>query len=352
MRFLLSTCLRGLVGLGLLGGAATLPYDPHAVPAGPPGTAAWAAAVAAVAPGQPVPDPRSAPADQVREFFAGLTSTQAETLARRDPGVVGNLDGAPVPLRYAANALALSRDGRQPVPGLLAYDPRGDGRIAVVLGDLTTATSVAVLVPGVGWNLSGLLGHGYRAPDGPLAAARELLDRTHQFDPDARVAAVAWLGYDPPEHIDLQAVRSERAIAGGQSLSRFLAGLPGPHRAVLICHSYGAVVCARAERTGTPVSDLVTLAAPGLDVARAAQLNSCGRVWTARAPDDPIRFTPFVRLAGLGHGTDPTAAGFGARVLRTGTARGHAGYFAPGTEVLANLARITLGRIAEVTTDD
>ena len=351
MRFLLSTCLRGLVGLGLLGGAARLPYDPHAGSAAPPGTAGWAAAVAAVAPGQPVPDPRNAPADQVRKFFAGLTGIQAEALTRRDPGVVGNLDGAPVALRYAANELALRRDGRQPVPGLLAYDPRGDGRTAVVLGDLTAATSVAVLVPGVGWSLSGLLGHGYRAPDGPLAAARALLDRTRQLDPAARVAVVVWLGYDPPERIDLQAVRSERAIAGAESLSRFLSGLPEPRHAVLICHSYGAVVCARSVRAGAPVTDLVTLAAPGLDVARAAELTASGRVWAARAPDDPIRYTPFVRLAGLGHGTDPTSAGFGARVLRTGTASGHAGYFAPGTEALTNLARITLGRIAEVTTD-
>jgi hypothetical protein len=83
--------------------------------------------------------------------------------------------------------------------------------------------------------------------------------------------------------------------------------------------------------------------------AGEAQAGTAPRVWTARVADDPIRFTPFVRIAGLGHGADPTGPGFGARLFRTGTAHGHGGYFVPGTESLTNLARIALGRTAEVT---
>jgi Alpha/beta hydrolase len=341
------------LGAGLVTPTVALPYEPHTAPAGAPGRAGWAAATAAVAPGRPAPDLATATVTQVRGYFAALRPGQAADLARRDPAAVGNLDGAPYPLRYAANALALRRD-RRPLPGLpvLAYDPRGDGRIAEVVGDLGSARSVAVLVPGVGWDLAGLLAAGGRAPAGPVAAARSLLAEAHRLDPAARVAAVVWLGYDPPERIDLQAVRSERAVGGAGPLARFVTGLPAPARPVLVCHSYGAVVCARAVRAGAPATDLVALAAPGLDVADVAALHTGARVWAARAASDPIRFTPFVRLAGLGHGADPTGPAFGARVLRTGSARGHDGYFAAGTESLTNLARIVLGRIPEVTLHD
>ncbi|MBO0867137.1 MAG: hypothetical protein J2P15_01095, partial [Micromonosporaceae bacterium] len=242
------------------------------------------------------------------------------------------------------------------------YDPRGDGRAIEVVGDLATAQHIAVLVPGVGWDLAKLLADGGRDPSGPLFDARALVGQAHRLDPAARVAAVAWLGYDPPEGIDLQAVRSERAVAGAGVLARFVAGLratAGTAATItLICHSYGAVVCGHAVAagaTGVPLStvdDLVVLAAPGLDVANRSALVGAGRVWAARAVGDPIRFTPFVRVAGLGHGADPTGAGFGALVLRTGSARGHGGYYRPGTESLTNLARVLLRTMPEVSNVD
>jgi hypothetical protein len=56
-----------------------------------------------------------------------------------------------------------------------------------------------------------------------------------------------------------------------------------------------------------------------------------------------------VRVGGLGHGVDPVSAGFGASVFDTGSITGHDQYYAPGSESLANLARIVLGRTDEVT---
>jgi alpha-beta hydrolase superfamily lysophospholipase len=159
---------------------------------------------------------------------------------------------------------------------------------------------------------------------------------------------VVWLGYDAPENIDRQAMRSERAVAGAGALARFVEGLPHDARVSLLCHSYGAVVCGRAA-AGARVGDLVALAAPGMDVASATGLRSSARVWAASVSRDPIRFVPNLRLAGFGHGADPTAAGFGARVFRTGAASGHDRYYAPGGESLANLARIVLERTSEVT---
>src|SRR5262245_60660295 len=48
-----------------------------------------------------------------------------------------------------------TRFGAGPV---LVYDPRGDGRIAQVVGDLATADRIAVLVPGVDNTLANFAG--------------------------------------------------------------------------------------------------------------------------------------------------------------------------------------------------
>ncbi|HKT01877.1 MAG TPA: alpha/beta hydrolase [Rugosimonospora sp.] len=305
--------------------------------------ARWRAAVAAVAPGSPVPS--GVPA--VRDFFARLTPAQRLALARAVPDLVGNLDGVPVELRYTVNEQA--DPDSTGVPGrLLGYDPRS-GHAIVVFGDLSTARHIAVLVPGVGWRLDNLLGPDGEAGNHPLAAGAALFDEARRVSPGTRVAVVVWLGYSPPAGIDLDAARSERAVAGVPALREFVAGLPAGADVTLLCHSYGAVLCGRAA-PGLPVADLVALAAPGLDVSTVEQLHTAARVWAARVADDPIRFVPPVRIDGFGHGADPLATG--ARTFLTGTAHGHDGYFAPGTESLTNLARITLGLTGAVTRDN
>jgi hypothetical protein len=329
------TLIGGIVLSGLLLGAP-VPGTPVTV-ARDLSTARWRADVAAVAPGRGAPDPATASPAQVSAFFTGLSGVQADALAQRDPGVVGNLDGAPVALRYAANARVASWQGQ-----LLGY---GNGRAIVVLGDLAAARHIAVLVPGMGWNPTNLLGAAGQAGNHPLAAAHAILDEAHRLDPAAAVAVVVWLGYQPPDGLDPQAVVSARAEAGAPALRRFVDGLPGAAGVTLVCHSYGAVVCGHAA-PGVRAGDLVALAAPGLDVSTVDELHTKATVWVARTPDDPIRFVPHVRVGGFGHGADPLA--IGARVFQTGSARGHEGYYAPGTESLTNIARIVLGRTAEV----
>jgi hypothetical protein len=343
----------GLLSAGTLG-AVLVPgvvgQDPHTPITAPPGAAAWPAAVAAVAPRLEAPDPASATPAEVRSFVRRLSAAQLGQLERRAPGVVGNLDGVPARVRYAANALAWRRASpraARPAGRLLGYDPRGDGRLIEVFGDLDTARHIAVIVPGSGWTARNLTRPGPRHGADPIAAAHALRDQASRIDPGASVAVVVWLGYDPPERIDALAARSGRATAGAPELRRFLDGLPAGAHVSLLCHSYGAVVCGHAA-AGAPAGDLVALAAPGMDVPSARALHTRARVWAARTPDDPMRFAPFVRVAGLGHDADPTRPSFGSRVLRVGTASGHGGYFAPGTELLANLARIVLGRTAEV----
>jgi len=353
-RLLAGLALGGVLSAGATGAGWALGPDPHGPLDAPPGATRWPAAVAAAAPGVAAPDPATATVAQVRRFWASLTDGQRRALARRAPEVLGNLDGIPYRLRYAANQRARAAadpHGPRPAGRLLAYDPRGDGRVVLVLGDLASARRVAVVVPGSGWRLAQLLGSAPRTGADPIAAAVALRGQLLRLAPAARVAVVVWLGYDTPEGIDRQAVRSERAAAGARALVRFLDALPARARVSLLCHSYGAVVCGRAAGDGR-VGDLVALAAPGMDVASVAGLRTSARVWAARIPDDPIRFVPHLRIGGFGHGADPVAPGFGTRVFRTGDAAGHDGYYTPGAESLGNLARIVLQRTSEVTLVD
>jgi Alpha/beta hydrolase len=352
VKILKALALSGVLSSCTTAGAWLTGGDPHHVIGGLPGAAAWRGSVAAVAPGVAAPDLSSASPHQVSAFFAGLTEGQQWRLAARDPGVVGNLEGVPYRLRYAANA----GSARLRAPGLLlGYDPRGDGRVIEVFGDLATARHIAVIVPGSGWDLAKVMHTGAHSPEqrnaNPVLAALALRAEMSRLSPRDGTAVVVWLGYDPPEGIDRQAARSERAIAGAPALTVFLNDLPRAARITLIGHSYGTVVCGHALRGGARADDVVALASPGMDAVSAGDLRTGARIWAARISDDPIGLTPHVRLGGFGHETDPITPGFGARILRTGAAQGHGGYYSPGTESLANLARIALGRVAEVTVD-
>jgi Alpha/beta hydrolase len=343
--------LSALLTIGTTTLGAWLAPDPYQADGGLPEAPRWQAAVAATAPGIAAPDPATASVDQVRRFFARLTAGQRDALARQAPGVVGNLDGAPYEVRFAANdraRRATRASGPRSSAMLLGYDPRGDGRLIQVFGDLAAARHVAVIVPGSGWHLTNLLTRTDQPGADPITSAGALRRELNLLDPRARVAVVVWLGYDAPEDVDRQAARSERAVAGAGSLVRFVEGLPRQAHVSLLCHSYGAVVCGRAAHAER-IGELVTLAAPGMDVSSAAGLRTSAQVWAARTADDPIRFVPKLRVNGFGHGADPAGPRFGARVFSTGDARGHDAYYAPGSESLANLARITLGRDQEVT---
>jgi hypothetical protein len=351
-RLLAGILVSGLLSAATTGVAWMATADPHPALAGPPGAQGWPEAVAVAVPGTPAPDPVSTPPAEVRRFFEELTERQRRELARRAPGVVGNLDGVPERLRYAANELArraADPDGPRPPGRLLGYDPRGDGRVIQVFGDLGSASQVAVIVPGSGWSLPKLVAVAGRRGADPVAAARALRTEVGRLDPAARVAVVVWLGYDAPEGIDRQVMRSERAAAGALALTRFVEGLPTTAKVSLLCHSYGAVVCGRALTAGARAGQVVALAAPGMGARSAGELGASARVWAARVADDPIRFAPDVRVGGFGHGADPVTPGFGARVFETGAAAGHDGYYTPATESLDNLARIVLDRIPEVT---
>jgi hypothetical protein len=296
-------------------------------------------------------DPRAAPADVAR-FFAGLTQAQQAGLAARFPAVVGSLDGAPIALRYAANA----HDGRhfllyEPAGGLSPAQPAsagglspaqpasaGDGRAIEVVGNLATARRIVVLVPGTDTTLSNFdSGYGGVARRAPAVQARVVADAVD----DPSVAVIAWLGYDTPEGLGKAAVREDRAAVGARALTRFLEGLevtnPGATVAV-VGHSYGTVVIGLSKLPPS-VTDVVALGSPGMGIDSAADLGPV-RVWAARADTDWMRYVPAIRVFGLGHSTDPASPEFGARLLPTTGVAGHDWYLVPGSSTLTALAPI------------
>lgn len=230
----------------------------------------------------------------------------------------------------------------------LAFDARGDGTAVEVIGDLATATRVVLLVPGSGSRLSdfdrGLGGVARRAP---ARQARTLYAAVRAADPGTPVAVVAWLGYDAPEGLDLEAARDVRARAGAKALAAFVAAIAQQRPAatvVLVGHSYGALVVGHAApHFGSAVTDVVALGAPGMGVDRAADLGTSARVWAALAESDWIRRVPPVRVGRLGHGVPPSAAAFGAQSLPAERVRGHDGYLDPGTDTLDAIVSVVLG---------
>ncbi|MFD5148252.1 alpha/beta hydrolase [Streptomyces sp. NPDC058401] len=313
-----------------------------AVTGPPPGTAAWRADTMS---GRPLPDPARATPAEVARFFAGLDETGARELVRAHPLVVGNLDGAPLPLRYEANRLAVLATGEArfaslAAPGrqILAFDPRGRGTVAEVFGDLGRAAHVSVIVPGSDNDATT-----YDRPraqyTGPAGMARSLRSATGDS-----AAVIAWTGYTTPVGVGLDTAQGRLAQAGAVRLARFTEGLDavGAPDPVLFCHSYGSVVCGLAARH-TDATDIVAFGSPGMRADSVAGLGTAARVWAARGPSDWISDVPNVEFAGLGHGADPTSAAFGARRIDAADVAGHTGYFTPGTRSLKAFAAIATG---------
>ena len=226
-----------------------------------------------------------------------------------------------------ARAAALRHLGG-PARQVLSYDGSGRGLVSEVFGDLTTASTVAVVVGGVGTDLESFERGTVREAARSLAAAV-----------GPRAAVLAWADHVSPAGLGPAAARGEAARAGAQRLRATLAELatllPSP-RVVLVCHSYGSAVCA-ATLTGPAtrgVSDVVDLAGPGVGTGR---LPAGVQRWVALAPVDWIRFVPHVRVRGLGLGADPARLGAAHR-LPVPVDGDHDDYLVPGSPTLGAVA--------------
>ena len=300
---------------------------------------------------------RGADPAAVAAFFEQLDPTVAEALAHERPELVGNLDGAPIGLRYRANAEAIRdeiarlradgvseddarlrklRELDDPDRHFLLFDPAGDGRAAEVFGDLTSARHVAVVVPGMNNDLNNFTG----------GDAERVHHQASLFDPD-QVATIQWLGYDTPE--GASALSAEDAEPGAEALPQFVAGIRAQRQERLhwtvIGHSYGSLVTGMAESgQGLEVDETVLVGSPGVGVEHASDLGD-GNVWVGLAQWDLVGYSGW-------HGPNPHDRAFGATRFHTGDISGHSSYFNEGSESLRNIGLIAAGYLDEVNVND
>ncbi|GAA4049433.1 alpha/beta hydrolase [Streptomyces shaanxiensis] len=327
--------------------------------------------------GHRLPTADSSPTRLAR-FFASLTDQQRGTLAGRYPLAVGNMNGAPVELRYRANRIALDEareverkrmhdkrltpDGQReagrrmhrfeammaPDRHILSFDPEGSGRAAEVFGDLTKAERISVVVPGVDTNLLNFQ-RTSRRYSAPVGMAQSLYAAERTASPSTRTAVIAWADYTAPDGLGIDSATAMRAAPGAVRLNALVRALPGDSPVSLFCHSYGSVLCGLAAPTlPKRVADIAVAGSPGMRVEKASQLRTSAQVWAMRDADDWVQDVPYLEVGGLGHGEDPVSAVFGARVLSAQEAKGHGGYFEPGTDSVANFAEIGVGAYESV----
>ncbi len=202
-------------------------------------------------------------------------------------------------------------------------------RVAIV-GDLSTARDVVVVVPGSDVDVDR-----FDRTVGKMAT--NLYEQAHRDD----LAVIAWLGYRTPQGLGVDAATGGLARQGSAALVDFVRSLHTNARIHVFGHSYGSVVVALAAHE-LDVDDIVFTGSPGVRAKSVSELGTGAHVWAIRSSGDWMRFVPNVRLFDLGHGADPTSGDFGATVLRFEGGK-HDTYYEPGSETLAALVRIASG---------
>ena len=297
---------------------------------------------------------------EVAHWWAALSEAQQRAVISASPAVVGVLDGVPAWARDRANRLLLDRaiqDPRTPAAAagtaravarriareeaagqhvqVQLLDLTGD-RVVLALGDLDTAETVAVLVPGVGNtpedDLGGLVGN-----------ARDVAAAAHDASPGTSVVSVVWLGYRTPSNLVAGTVRFA-AESGGPVLAQSLAGLAaartatatGPSRTTVVAHSYGTVVVDEAaDEPGLLAADaVVLLGSPGME-DYAASLEA-PEVFEAASPGDPVTWFPW-------DGDRWTGGTYGATALPLSPDMGHSDYLEPEFPTLAAVGEVVAG---------
>jgi hypothetical protein len=233
-----------------------------------------------------------------------------------------------------------------PTDSLLA--PGSDPRLRVrAEGDLSRATHIAVLVPGVGHtpaefdtSTPGSLALPSRAHS-LWQAAQVAPDPPPPDDAAPHLAVVAWLGYVPPS-TTADALYAGPIRPGAANLVQFHQVLQAAYpdaQVTWVCHSYGTLVCASAL-VGADPDALVLLGSPGMMLGSVEDLATTAPVFAARGGRDPIRLSQVLDVAGGGFGADPASAGFGAQLLPVDAHAGHSDYFDPGSQVLTAVAEV------------
>lgn len=296
---------------------------------------------------------------EVLRRWNGLSAEERMALIGAHPAELGNLDGIPPQVRFEINRQRIReylssgsgnpefRATLAPLSGdrgaggygssqVLFFDPSGDGRVAVVRGNLATASHVAVVVPGMG---NGLHNFGNVLSDADTLRAAA----------GPQTAVVAWLGYDTPKGFPdlrmIEATSEAQAITGAPALVSLMEGLRAATTADLtvIGHSYGSALVGNAAKTGLEADRVILIGSPGPGAESVRQFNlpAGAQVFAGAAEGDLVSHARHF-------GNDPTDPSFGSVVFETGGDNGmmrdeHSHYYDPNSVSVTNMGRIVRG---------
>ncbi len=310
-----------------------------------------------------IPPPGTSP-QQVHDWWEGLSPQEQLELIQNNPKGIGNLDGIPAGARDQANRIVLAShpDYRDRVAELerlgeerseeqtaelerlkgieairdrlettepqqaylLGFDPSGNGKAIVAVGNPDTADNVVTYVPGTG--------AGLRSVRTDMARADLIADEATKLDPGSSTSAIMWIGYEAPQDLG-EAVDPKFAERAGPTLDSFQHGLRATHEGApshntVLGHSYGSTVVGHtAADHGLAADDVIFLGSPGVGVDHASELGlDRDHVWSSHAKNDPIQhaldpgdvarsmITPDPEFD-LIHGHNPSADDFGGRTF-------------------------------------
>lgn len=275
-------------------------------------------------------DAKDVPKDpkQFHDFWERLTPAERDALYQQDH-LIGNRDGMPAVDRdrynrqtlatelaraqaqgdskYLADLQAVDRAMRQPDRKLMLLDLESgrQARAAIAVGDPDSADHVSVTTPGLNTTVHG--GIEGMADEATHVRKEALNQLALAGKPGETVAAIAWIGYDPPQVPGTDDIgaslkggwevsHDDVAKAGAQDLARFYDGINAAHHGPLdltaIGHSYGSLTTGLALQVPGDhgVDNALFYGSPGIEASTPAQLGlQPGHVFTMETPDDPIQ---------------------------------------------------------------
>jgi pimeloyl-ACP methyl ester carboxylesterase len=335
-------------------------------------------------------------------WWSGIPSASKKLLLSGAPAVLGNLEGIPFGVRDNANRSQLSKSiaelkasmsqlGRGEVvaarlhlhmleqvrdaarsatstsvatqpKSLLTFDGSGQGRAAIVVGNLATADYVSYLVPGMFFSVDAALGTWTNIATDLNQEQTQWLSRLAEVDPSMRgktTATVAWIGYQTPGITQIASL--SLAQQGADLIGRAIDGVQSLRAGsepfvTVIGHSYGSTAAMiELAKGGLHVDALALIGSPGSAAQTASTLSVRNdNVYVGEAAWDPVVNSAF-------YGSDPGSGAFGAKKMSVAggvdpithraltASAGHLGYFEPGSESMRNLALIGLNRGSLVT---
>jgi hypothetical protein len=270
--------------------------------------------------------------DRIGEQIAAMTPAQRQRLITEFPQHVGNTDGVPWDMRVAANRVNIAqaivdtedprrvafyrtllgeiddpaRSGQRIDRQILAFDP-ARASLVELNGSLSTAKSVAVLVPGLNTTIEGSAANTQTARRFVSATRGDVATITYlggRFPHGHNAAAGLADAANPRYALDM----APRLVAFSEDVDRTVDATGRPVPVTYIGHSYGGSIVGTAEALGLTADRTLYVAAAGAGVGVDGPSD-----WHNRNPD-VLRFSmtapgDFIEavqgVPGGPHGADP-----------------------------------------------